>query len=142
VIVLDTNVISEAMRGPRAGTGVREWILSLPTRPVTTVINRAELLGGIALLPPGHRRENLQEAARVALTGLAVCLPLTTGCAEHYADIIATRRRVGRPIGGMDALVAAIVRESGSQLATRDITDFAGLGLDLVNPWTVGPSTS
>ena len=142
MIVLDTNVISAAMRGPRADTGVRRWILTLPSRPVTTVINRAELLGGIAVLPPGHRRERLQEAAQAALMGLAVCLPLTTSCAEHYADVIATRRRLGRPIGGMDALVAAIVRESGARLATRDTKDFEGLGLDLVNPWATDPPVS
>jgi toxin FitB len=142
VIVLDTNVISEAMRGPRADAGVRRWILALPNRPVTTVINRAELLGGIAVLPPGHRRDSLRQAAQVALTGLAVCLPLTTGCAEHYADVIANRRRLGRPIGGMDALVAAIVRESGGRLATRDTKDFEGLGLDLVNPWVTDPGVS
>ena len=40
----------------------------------------------------------------------------------------------------MDALLAAIVRHSDAQLATRDTADFSGLELDLIDPWTVSPS--
>ena len=110
--------------------------------PVTTVINRAEILGGIAMLPAGRRRDELVDAANAVLSGLGVCLPLTEQCAEQYADIVAVRRRAGRPITSMDALVAAIVRESGSRLATRDVDDFEGLGLALVNPWDSGHPVS
>jgi predicted nucleic acid-binding protein len=113
VIVLDTNVISEAMRGPQNNRAVRSWLLSLVDPPVTTVVNRAEVLGGIAVLPPGRRQEELRRVAGAVLSGLRVCLPLTPECAERYADILAIRRRSGRPIGGMDALIAAIVLESG-----------------------------
>lgn len=138
MIVLDTNVISEAMRGPQNDRAVRSWLLSLVEPPVTTVINRAEVLGGIAVLPSGRRQEDLMSAAGAVLSGLRVCLPLTPECAERYANIVAIRRRLGRPIGGMDALIAAIVLESDGQLATRDTADFEGLGLNLVNPWTDG----
>jgi predicted nucleic acid-binding protein len=142
VIVLDTNVISEAMRGPRADPLVLTWLRSLSAPPVTTVINRAEILAGVALLAPGDRRDRLMSAALAALSGLTVCLPLTPECADHSAEIVAGRRRTGRPVGSMDALVAAIVRESGGRLATRDTNDFAGLGLDLVNPWRTDPPLS
>ena len=140
MIVLDTNVISEAMRGPRVNQRVIAWLRSLPTTPVTTVINRAEVLAGIALLPPGQKREQLRAAAHSAFSGIAACLPLFPECADHYADIVAVRRSAGRPIGGMDALLAAIVRDSDAQLATRDTADFAGLELDLIDPWTISPS--
>jgi predicted nucleic acid-binding protein len=140
VIVLDTNIISEAMRGPHANQKVVAWLRSLPATPVTTVINRAEILAGVALLRPGQRRDRLASAAHAALSGIAVCLPLSASCADHYADIVAARRLAGRPIGGMDALVAAIVRDSNAQLATRDIADFAGLELNLIDPWTISPS--
>jgi predicted nucleic acid-binding protein len=136
VIVLDTNVISEVMRGPRADPAVLSWLRSLPTTPVTTVINRAEVLAGIALLPHGQRRERLGEAARAAFSGLAVCLPLSDDCVGHYAEIVAVRSRRGRPIGAMDALIAAIVRDCAAQLATGDERDFTDLGIDVINPWT------
>jgi len=135
VIVLDTNVISEAMRGPHADRNVLAWLRSLSPTPVTTVINRAEILAGVALLPPGQRRDRLASAAQEALSGIAVCLPLSATCADHYANIVATRRLAGRPINGMDVLVAAIVRECDGRLATRDTADFGGLGIELINPW-------
>lgn len=135
MIILDTNVISEAMRGSSADRSVLSWIRSLREQPVTTVVNRAELLSGVALLPDGKRRDALAASAREALAGLGVCLPLTPEAADEYADIVATRRHGGRPIGGMDALVAAIARVSGAGIATRNTDDFAGLGLDLIDPW-------
>lgn len=136
VIVLDTNVISEAMRGPRADGLVRDWLRALPATPVTTVINRAEILAGVALLPQGARRERLATASTAAFSTLGAVLPFTPEATDHYADIVAARRTAGTPIGSMDALIAAICRMAGATLATRDVDDFAGVGLHLVNPWT------
>lgn len=135
MIVLDTNVVSEFMRGPDASPQVLAWARSLRQQPVTTVINRAEVMAGVALLPAGHRRDRLSSAAASAFDTLGVCLPLVPECAAEYADIVATRRRLGRPIGAMDALIAAITRFSGSALATRDTADFEDLGLELIDPW-------
>jgi len=135
LVVLDTNVISEAMRGAAASPQVIAWLQSVPATPVTTVVNRAEILAGIALLAPGRRRTELRAAAESAFNGLGVCLALTSVAAGHYAQIVAHRRDAGRPIGGMDALIAAIARRNGAALATRDVSDFAELGIDLVNPW-------
>lgn len=135
MIILDTNVISEAMRGPRADPGVLRWLRGLPQVPVTTVITRAEIMAGIALLPAGSRRERLRTAAAAAFDALGACLPLVPECAGAYADIVASRRATGRPIGGMDALIASIARISGARLATRDVADFTDLGIELVDPW-------
>jgi toxin FitB len=135
MIILDTNVISEIMRGPRADPAVRDWLRSLTTTPVTTVVNRAEILAGIALLPHGARTEQLREATRRAFGALGTCLPLTTECTDHYADIVAARRRAGLPIGGMDALIAAIARETAATIATRDVEGFSGLEVEVLDPW-------
>lgn len=135
MIILDTNVISEAMRGPVADPSVLGWLQSLTRQPVTTVINRAEIMAGVALLPVGARRERLRSAAESAFGTLGVCLPLVPECADRYADVVASRRVAGRPIGGMDALIAAIALVSGASLATRDLDDFGGLGITLINPW-------
>ena len=135
MIILDTNVISEAMRGPQADPRVIAWIRGLSEQPVTTVVNRAEILAGIALLPASGRREQLAAAAGRAFSGLGTCLPLVPECAEAYGAIVATRSAAGRPMGSMDALIAAIARVSGAGLATRDTTGFEGLDLVLVDPW-------
>lgn len=135
MIVLDTNVISEAMRGAAADARVMSWLRGLDEVPVTTVINRAEIMAGVALLPEGAGRSRLQEAAVTAFNGLGVCLPLVPECAAAYGDIVATRQSLGRPIGAMDALIAATARVADAVVATRDLSDFEDLGLALINPW-------
>jgi predicted nucleic acid-binding protein len=47
--------------------------------------------------------------------------------AREFADIAATRRRAGRPIGEADGRIAAIARSRGAILATRNVSDFAGI---------------
>lgn len=54
---------------------------------------------------------------------------------SHYADIVVTRERAGRPISTADAQIAAICRSHGAQLATRNIDDFAATGITIANPW-------
>ena len=134
-IVLDTNVISKLVRGSAADRRVLTWVRSRSTRPVTTAVNRAEVMSGIATMPSGVRRDRLREESVIAFAELGEPLPLTGVSADRYAEVILDRRRIGRPIGNMDALVAAICLEHDAQLATRDLDGFAGLGLDLVDPW-------
>ena len=55
--------------------------------------------------------------------------------ALRYAQIVAHRDGLGRPIDGFDAQIAAICRVRGATLATRNIEDFTGTGIDLVDPW-------
>jgi predicted nucleic acid-binding protein len=135
LLVLDTNVLSETVRGDAADPGVLAWLLALPVTPVTTVITRAELLSGVAILPLGAPRQRLEQVTLTALAGLGRCLPLTLEAADRYAEIIASRRRSGRPIGSLDALIAAITLEARGTLATRNTKDFEGIGLDVINPW-------
>lgn len=74
MIILDTNVISEVMRGPAADPGVLTWIRTLADQPVTTVINRAEVMAGVALLPAGHRRAGSgRRPSRPSISSASVC---------------------------------------------------------------------
>ena len=135
MIVLDTNVVSEALRGPEADQTVLTWLTGLTEPPVTTVITRAELLAGVALLPPGARRATLEANVARILSQLGVCLPLADEATSHYAEIVASRRALGRPAAGFDALIAAICRSASATLATRNTSDFEEMGVPLVNPW-------
>jgi predicted nucleic acid-binding protein len=137
VIVLDTNVLSELMRSQPAGA-VFAWVAAQPRAALcTTSVNKAEILYGIAALPEGRRRAALAAAAEAMFTDdfAGQVLPFDEEAAAHYAEIVATRRREGRPIEAFDAQIAATARVADAELATRDIGDFAGCGLTLVNPW-------
>jgi toxin FitB len=130
VIVLDTNVLSEALR-PRPSEKVLEWMRSEPIEGLfTTTITEAEVLYGIALPPEGRRRQSLEiVVARILGERFSGrILPFDSAAAREFAEISAGRRRSGRPISEADGRIAAIARSRGARLATRDIRDFAECG--------------
>src|SRR5262249_10715198 len=137
MIVLDTNVLSEPLR-PTPSANVLKWMRSQPNTVLfTTTITEAEFLYGIALLPRGKRRDLLAfvvgQIFTVHLAGRI--LPFDGAAARDYADIAAARRRSGRPMSEADARIAAIARSRGAELATRNVADFAGCELEVINPW-------
>jgi toxin FitB len=137
MIVLDTNVISELMR-PAPEARVEHWLAAQPTASVfTTTITQAEILYGVALLPEGQRKTELEEAVlEMFREELAErVLPFDAAAARAYATIAADRRRAGRPISQFDAQIAAICRSRGATLATRNMADFDGCGIAKVDPW-------
>jgi toxin FitB len=42
----------------------------------------------------------------------------------------------GKPIGQFDAMIVAMARSRGADLATRNVKDFEDCGVNVVNPWT------
>ena len=139
MIVLDTNVLSELMK-PAPAARVVKWMAAQPA-PIlyTTSITQAEILHGLMLLPRGRRRNALEAAATSMFEedfGGRI-LGFGADAAPRYAQIASDRRRAGRPISHFDAQIAAIARLAGAALATRNLGDFEGCGLTVVNPWEV-----
>jgi predicted nucleic acid-binding protein len=62
-------------------------------------------------------------------------LPFDSPAAEVYASIVAGRRSSGQPISVFDGQIAAIASRCGATLATRNLRDFRGLKLSLLDPW-------
>lgn len=137
MIVLDTNVVSELMKAA-PDESVRNWIAAQPaTSLYTTSITQAEILHGIALLPPGKRRDALEAAAEAMFREefAGRILPFGSDAARPYARIAAERRRAGRPISQFDAQISAIARSTGAAIATRNTDDYEGFGVKLIDPW-------
>jgi hypothetical protein len=140
VIVLDTNVISELAR-KAPDLGVLSWLDSLEASDVaTTAVTAAELRYGVARLPEGHRKRELTVVIRGILTEdfHGRVLRFDERASVRYADIVTGRERISRPVGVADAQIAAICRDSGAVLATRNIADFEETGIELINPWELG----
>jgi hypothetical protein len=137
LILLDTNVVSELMR-PRPEPRVSDWAAAQPLATLAVAaVSVMEVRFGIAVLPAGRKRDELDSKLRQFLAqGFAGrVLPLDAAAANACADIRALRKRAGRPIATEDAMIAGIARAHGATMATRDIGGFAGCGLVLVNPW-------
>jgi predicted nucleic acid-binding protein len=137
MIIVDTNVLSEPMRRTPERR-VMAWIAARPAALLyTTAVTEAEILLGIQLLPKGRRRDALHSAAEAIFDEefSARVLVFDSAAAVEYAEIVAERKRRGRPIDHIDAQIAAITRAHGATLATRSIADFAHCGIDLIDPW-------
>ena len=103
----------------------------------TTTITQAEILRGIELLPDGRRKNNLFQLANYFFTSIFIgrVLVFDSNAASAYAEISAQRQAIGRPISQSDCQIAAIARSHGAAVATRNVTDFERVGVELINPW-------
>jgi predicted nucleic acid-binding protein len=137
MIILDTNVLSELMRS-EPDLAVLGWLSAKPAPIVfTTSITQAEILHGIRVLPDGRRRQAFEAAATAMFEEdfFGRVLAFDGGSARAYASIAADRRRAGRPISQFDAQIAAIAAANGASVATRNVSDFEGCGIGVINPW-------
>ncbi|TMH29847.1 MAG: type II toxin-antitoxin system VapC family toxin [Betaproteobacteria bacterium] len=137
MIVLDTNVVSELMKG-EPDEAVSRWIAGQPAASLyTTSITQAEILYGIQRLSGGKRRSALQAAADAMFNEDLAGRVLAFGseAARAYANIVASRMGAGRPMSQFDAQIAAIVLVERATLATRNLSDYEGCGVKLIDPW-------
>ena len=137
MILLDTNVISELMRSEPAQT-VLDWFGKHDAADLfISAITEAELRTGVAILADGQRRDRLQLAidAMIDQDFQGRVLPFDSRAAKAYAEIAAQRRAAGRPIAEADCQIAAIARAIDASIATRNVKDFDGCGVRVINPW-------
>ena len=138
MILLDTNVISEAMK-PTPDDTVRAWLDEQAAETLyLSSVTIAELLYGIGALPAGKRQDRLTEA----LDGLMELfadrvLPFDIAAARRYADLAVKARTAGKGFPTPDGYIAAIAAARGFTVATRDTSAFDAAGVAVINPWNV-----
>lgn len=138
MILLDTNVVSEAMK-PEPNPAVRAWLNEQAAETLyLSSITLAELLFGIAALPSGKRKNMLT----LALDGLMELfkdrvLTFDTSAARHYAELAVTARNTGRGFPTPDGYIAAIAASRGFIVASRDTSPYEAGGLQVINPYTL-----
>lgn len=136
--LLDTNVISEGAN-PRPDHGVMDWLTATSEAQLfLSVVSLAELRHGVERMAKGKRRAALD-------LWLTINLPLRFGdrlltidatTADLWGRTIARADAAGRPIGAMDAFLAATAEQHQLVLVTRNTSDFEATGARLFNPWT------
>lgn len=134
--LLDTNVVSE-LRKPesRANLAVRSWAQAQRTSELfLSVITVMEVEIGVGRVEQRDRpqgsilRRWLESDLLPAFAGRL--LPVDVAVARRAA-----RLHVPDPRPERDVLIAATALEAGLTVVTRNVVDFAALGVDLVDPW-------
>lgn len=140
MIILDTNVLSEALKPAPSATVLRWLAAQTPSAVFTTTVTLAEVLYGVETLPHGKRRTRLRSAVEkmFAEEFEARILPFDEDAARVFAGIVASRNTAGRPISQIDAMIAAIAQSQGAAVATRNTADFDGCGIQIIDPWAMG----
>ena len=138
MILLDTNVISEAMK-PTPDDTVRAWLDEQAAETLyLSSVTIAELLFGIGALPAGKRKDRLTEALDGVMELFADrVLPFDVAAARHYADLAVKARAAGKGFPTPDGYIAAIAASRGFTVATRDTSAFDAAGVAVINPWNV-----
>lgn len=137
MIILDTNVLSETMR-PHPSETVLAWLaLPSPETVYVTAITQAEILTGIECMPDGKRRRDFMKCAEAMFAEdfAGRILPFDSVAAPRLAWCVSLRKSQGRRVREFDAQIAAIAWAHRATVATRNIKDFAGCGIELINPW-------
>lgn len=133
--LLDTNVISEVRKGARCNPGVRAWFDAATTEELwLSVLVIGEIRKGIERI----RRRDRPSAARLErwLFGLTTVherriLPVTLDIAQRWGLLNAEK-----PIPYVDGFLAATAFERRLTLVTRNISDVASTGIEVLNPFS------
>ncbi|MDZ7857612.1 type II toxin-antitoxin system VapC family toxin [Sphaerotilus sp.] len=136
MIVLDTNVVSEAMK-PEPHPAVQAWLNDQMVETLCiSSVTLAELLFGIGVLPPGRRRDGLGQALDGVLGMFrGRVLPFDTEAAQCYAGLAIRARNNGRGFPTPDGYIAAIAASRGFLVASRDMAPYTAAGVAVINPW-------
>lgn len=137
-MMLDTNVVSELLRS-QPSPRVLQWADELdPDDVAIAAISAAELYRGVALLPSGRRRRQLEDAIAHVFDEVfgSRVLPFDAIAASLLGSHFAAASVHGRRPSMVDALIAATALAHDSALATRDVKPFEAMGVRVVDPWS------
>ena len=135
MFILDTNVISELRVGkPNASQAVIDWSKTQPTsRLFLSAVTIFELERGILLLERRTPSEGVNLRSwleQIKINLRQRVLPYTLDTAAICAAL-----HVPNPRPERDAMIAASALEHKFAVVTRNVADFAGTGVAVVNPW-------
>ncbi len=133
MFLADTNVLSEVMR-PAPSPAVLGW-LSRQHKVLVSAVTVFEIEAGIARLS-GARRDRLTQWLEGLLAGEAhAVVPVDVAVARTAGRLRQRCEERGRPRPLADLLIVATAQVTGAVVATRNVVDFEGLGVPLLNPF-------
>jgi toxin FitB len=132
--LIDTNVLSE-LRRKAPNAGVVEWFSKRPTSTLyLSVLTLGELRKGVEGVVDANRRRALIDWLETELPNFFAgrILSVDAPVADRWGRMVAA---AGRPVPAIDSLLGATAAHHDLSLVTRNVRDFADLGLAVLNPW-------
>ena len=142
MIILDTNVNSEPFK-PKPDPAVMRWLdAQEPQTLYITTVSLAEMFAGVHKMPEGRRRADLHHLVENKIQSVFEnrILAFDMPAAQAFGRVNADACAVGNPIAFADCAIAAIAAANGFILATRNVRDFKGTGVEIFNPWGAEPT--
>lgn len=136
--LLDTNVISELVR-PAPAAAVVDWVRAQSALDLAlSVLTLGELERGIRTLAAGSRRERLTRWANTELLAqfMGRVVAVDAQVAVMWGTLTADAQASGRPLPVVDGLLLATAGTHDLTLVTRNVSDCAGRGVPVFDPWT------
>jgi predicted nucleic acid-binding protein len=135
--LLDTNIPSELIR-TRPEPRVEKWVFAQDEQSLhLSVVSIGELRRGLVVLPAGKRRSEMERWFENDLVPRfqGRILPVTQSIADRWGVLDGECQLKGAPLNTADGMIAATVVEHDLTVVTRNVRDFAGLGVQIFNPW-------
>jgi hypothetical protein len=134
--LIDTDVLSEA-RKPDGHAIVKQRLAAAePDDLFISVISIAEITHGIARLPAGTKRRELEAWLGITERHFADrILRINRDIAQLWGEITAKAASAGRTLHGTDGLIAATALHHGLRIMTRNVKDYEVSGVLVANPW-------
>lgn len=135
MIVVDTNIWSESLR-PQPDPSVLAWMCQRHRDLHMPAVVRHELRYGVLRLPAGHRRDALAATIEGMLATMDErLLPYDSAAADAHADLRVRAEHAGRVLSTEDGQILATALARGAAVATRNVRDFVGYDLQVIDPW-------
>jgi hypothetical protein len=134
-VLLDTNVLSELVR-PKPDPKVEAFVRA-QTDPLISVVTLQELIYGAERTQPARKAKLLGWIASVRAQFAGRIIMIGEDIAVEAGRLRALAESQGRPTEALDAIIAASALSRGAAVATRNTTDFAPMGVAVINPWTL-----
>jgi predicted nucleic acid-binding protein len=137
--LLDTNIPSELIR-TRPDPRVEKWVYAQDEQSLhLSVVSIGELRRGLVILPSSKRRNDLERWFESDLVPRfhGRILAVTHAIADRWGVLDGQCQLKGAPLNTADGMIAATAVEHGLTVVTRNIKDYAGLGVQVFNPWDV-----
>jgi toxin FitB len=136
--LLDTCVVSEMVK-PSPEEKVIGWLKNTPDeRLFLSVITIGEIRRGVSRLPVSKKKSLLTNWLNTLLKDYQNRIfSIDLMVAENWGTLQGMAEKKGSLMSSLDSLIAAVAYTNNLVLVTRNESDFAASGLEIVNPWAI-----